>query len=652
MVDYSVFDSLFDSVIVIDSDRKITYCNEAAAALAGSSVRRLSKGVVFSAVYELSDSNLFPMSGGEVGRDSAAPMQELNFKIVNSERIGKLQVTVQPFQEEGQPRWAIVMHDVTLEETLHVKYQGELEQKEGYIRELQAAKAQLEDYSKNLEKMVEARTAEVRHANRMLNAIMNSLGQGFLVFDSEGSCSDIFTKACEDILETNPSGKKIWDVLRLDKANIEQFKMWIQAVYSDALPFDSLIELAPNRYAHSAGRYVTINFYPIRSDEEKLSNLVLVATDRTREHEAEVALAKEQQYIQMVLKVIKGRDQFGQFLTSARNLIEKLKGDLVLPVDKFDFSAAFRTLHTLEGEAALFSAMTIRQKSRACQEILEPFKRGDVFDPKQMFNDLKQSIEALDAAYSEFLSAHKELLDVLRVGDTRNVEISLPKLLGFAKLLDESPTPLFVRERFSEDLFKQPLSNYIRHYGEVAQHVAQVQGKKISPVEFNCDGVRVPPGHIDGLVASMVHVFRNAADHGIEDPNHRKQINKPEFGNIHVDAESFGHERAPWVRLIVTDDGAGIDPVKIRAKLKEKFPDRDYTSLSDRDVIQTIFLPGFTSKEAVGEFSGRGIGMDAVKTEVERLNGRVWVESSPNIGTKLIIEFPESPASSPVATAA
>lgn len=652
MVDYSVFDSLFDSVIVIDQDRKITYCNETAAALAGSSVRRLTKGVVFSNVYQLSDPELFPMSGGEVGREGPANMQELNFKIANSDRTGKLQVTVQPFQEEGRPRWVIVMHDVTLEETLHVKYQGELEQKEGYIRELQAAKAQLEDYSKNLEKMVEARTAEVRHANRMLSAIMNSLGQGFLVFDAEGTCSDIFTKACEDVLESLPAGKKIWEVLRLDKANIEQFKMWIQAVFGEALPFESLIELAPNRYSHSEGRYVTINFYPIRSDDDKLSNLVLVATDRTREHEAELALAKEQQYIQMVLKVIKGRDQFGQFLASARNLIQKLKNDLVLPVEKFDFSSAFRTLHTLEGEAGLFSAMTIRQKSRSCQEILEPFKRGEVFDPKQMFTDLKQSIEELDGAYAEFLSAHRELLDVLRVGDTRNVEVSLPKLLGFAKLLDESPTPLFIRERFSEDLFKQPLSSYIRHYGEVAQHVAQVQGKRINPVEFKCDDVRVPPGHIDGLVASMVHVFRNAADHGIEDPNLRRELNKPEMGNISVVAENFGHERAPWVRMVISDDGAGIDPVKIRAKLKEKFPDRDYSTLSDQDVIQTIFLPGFTSKEVVGEFSGRGIGMDAVKTEVERLNGRVWVESEPEEGTKLIIEFPESPSSSPVARAA
>jgi len=332
-------------------------------------------------------------------------------------------------------------------------------------------------------------------------------------------------------------------------------------------------------------------------------------------------------------------------------LILKLKADLELPIDKFDFSAAFRTLHTLEGEAGLFSAMTIRQKSRMCQEILEPFKRGEVFDPKEMFTELKASIEELDKAYSEFLQAHKELLDVLRVGDTRNVEISLPKLLGFAKLLDESPTPLFIRERFSEDLFKQPLTSYIRHYGEVAQHVAQAQGKEINPVEFDCDKVRVPPGHIDALVAAMVHVFRNAADHGIEEPNFRRQMNKTAAGNIRVKAESFGHERAPWVRLTVRDDGAGIDPEKIRLKLKEKFPDRDYSSLSDQDVIQTIFLPGFTSRESVGEFSGRGIGMDAVKTEVERLNGRVWVESKVGEGTNLIIEFPENPSSASVARA-
>src|SRR5690606_1061623 len=135
---------------------------------------------------------------------------------------GKLQVTVQPFADQQDKRWIIIMHDVTLEETLHSKYQAELEQ-------VQQANAKLENYSKNLEHMVEERTAEVRTANRMLNAIMNSLGQGFLVFDAKGICSNIFTKACTEILECEPAQKPIWQVLKLKDAELNNFIMWIQA---------------------------------------------------------------------------------------------------------------------------------------------------------------------------------------------------------------------------------------------------------------------------------------------------------------------------------------------------------------------------------------------------------------------------------------
>lgn len=642
MIDYSVFDSLFDSVIVIDQDRKILYCNEAAAALAGSSVRRLTKGVVFSDIYQLSEPDLFPMSGGSIGREESAPMQELSFTVKNSEKTGKLQVTIQPFAEgQGDKRWVMVMHDVTLEETLHVKYQGELEQKEGYIRDLQIAKAQLEDYSANLEKKVEERTVEVRQANRMLNAIMNSLGQGFLVFDAKGICSDIFTRACEDILEGIPAQKPIWEVLKLDQANTDQFKMWMQAVLAESLPFESLADLAPDLFHHSQARHIPLNFYPIRSEEGSITNIVMVATDRTREHQAEEALLKEQQYIQMVLKVIKSRDQFGLFLESAKNLIDKIKSDLNKPEDTFNVAEALRTLHTLEGEAGLFSAATIRQKARDCQEVLEPIKRGDIYDLHELLTELKVQVEQLEQAYGEFLRAHRDLLEILKVGKSRNIEVSVTKLLGFAKMLDESSSLPRLRERFSEDLLKQPISLYIQHFNEIAQHVAQIQGKQLEPVQFNCQNVKIAPGSIDPLIASMVHVFRNAVDHGIEDPATRMEKGKPEAGKIIVEAEKFDHNGQSWVRLCVKDDGNGIDPVKLREKLVQKYPNDSFQGQTDEQVIQGIFLPGFSSRESVGQFSGRGIGMDAVKTEVVSLGGKIWVESKLGMGTRLVIEFPE-----------
>lgn len=650
---YSVFDSLFDSTIVIDENRKIVYCNETAAALAGSSVRRLSKGVVFSDIFLLNAPGLFPVDGGEIGKESSMPMEELDFTIKNSERQGKLQVTIQPFSEgEAAKRWIIMMHDVTLEETLHKKYQGELEQKEVYINELKQAKSQLEDYSKNLEKMVEERTQQVRQANRMLNAIMNSLGQGFLVFDQEGVCSDVYTRACESILESVPVGKPIWQVLNLSHAELEQMKMWMKAAFSESLPFESLVDLAPSQYQHSANKHITLNYYPIRNEKEKIANIVLVATDRTREYEAEQALAKEQQYIQMVLKVIKNREQFRNFLKSVRTLLDSIKQDLTQKKSQFDFAEAFRTLHTLEGEAGLFSVGQLRTASRHCQELLEPFKQGLEFDREQVISDLYKRVLELETEYNNFLQNNEQLLSVIKTGDERVVEISAERLLQFAKELEQAGAAEPIKLNFTETILRQPLELYLNHFDEVVRHVAEVQGKMVNPLQFACSGVRIIPGSLDALISSLVHAFRNAVDHGIEAPADRLESGKAQAGTLKISAEFFMQQKTRWVRLSVADDGGGINPERVRQKLVNLYPNQGYESKAEQEVIQGIFLAGFSSKDSVGQFSGRGIGMDAIKTEVERLGGKVWVESKVSVGTTLYIEFPDRVSFDSIALAA
>ena len=100
------------------------------------------------------------------------------------------------------------------------------------------AMADLEDYAKNLEKKVESRTAELRSANHLLEAILNSLGQGFLIFDEKGNCLPIYSKICEKILETNPTKKKIWNVLKLSEQQAEEFKNWSKLVFEEVLPFE------------------------------------------------------------------------------------------------------------------------------------------------------------------------------------------------------------------------------------------------------------------------------------------------------------------------------------------------------------------------------------------------------------------------------
>lgn len=643
MNDYSFFDSLLDAVFVLDECKRIRYCNESGASLCRSSVRRLTKGegTEIYKLLEFSDESLFATEAGTVGQNEPAPWVEIDYKNLKDGQGGKIQIAIQPFKSfDAQSRWVVTLHDVTLEETLHSKYQGELEEKEGMIEELKQARAKLEAYSKNLEQMVEERTAEVKEANRMLNAIMNSLGQGFLVFNSSGECGQIYTKACEDVLEGLPSGKTIFDVLKMGESEKDQFKMWASATFSESLPFDSMKELAPSQYKHTQGKFVTLDYFPIRDEQDTISNVVLVATDKTAEHEANLALERERQFAQMVVKLIKNKEHFSQFLKNAQRTIGAIR-QATQCEDNFDSSEVFRILHTLEGEAGAFGVWKIRQASRDCQQYLEILNEAPKEKFKDAFKTFNDSIVSLQETYNQFLDENKEIFSVVSLADARVVEISMDDLTEFYDRMSKLGAPMAIREMFRNQFFRRDINESLKHFEDVARTIAEKQGKKIKAVIFDSKNVRIYPECYKELFASMVHVFRNAVDHGLESPEDRLDSGKDEGGTIEILTETVENKAGGWIRIQIRDDGRGIDPTVIRSKLQEKVSGSDFSNLSDDEVLQQIFNPGFSSRSEVGEFSGRGVGMDAIKSEVIKLGGSIKVESKVGEGTLLTVEIPD-----------
>jgi two-component system chemotaxis sensor kinase CheA len=141
-----------------------------------------------------------------------------------------------------------------------------------------------------------------------------------------------------------------------------------------------------------------------------------------------------------------------------------------------------------------------------------------------------------------------------------------------------------------------------------------------------------------------VHAFRNAADHGLEEPTEREWAGKDPAGQIRV---AISRERGGF-SFVISDDGRGIDPNVIREKLKAKFPDKDYSKQSDEEIIQNVSLPGFSSRDSVGEFSGRGVGLDALREEVLNIGGTLHLKSKVGQGTSIEIYLPELGSEMPV----
>jgi len=134
----------------------------------------------------------------------------------------------------------------------------------------------------------------------------------------------------------------------------------------------------------------------------------------------------------------------------------------------------------------------------------------------------------------------------------------------------------------------------------------------------------------------LVHLVRNAVDHGIESPAARVARGKTPTGTILLSAA----QESNHVVITIMDDGAGIDASRVRQRAIQRGLLKADTQLSERELVQLIFSPGFSTSDEVSELSGRGVGLDVVLKSIERLNGLVEVETVPGVGSKFIIELP------------
>lgn len=627
--DYSYFDALLDAVFVFDEDRKILYCNEAAAKMVESSVRRMTRGKSVYDFIEFCDRELFFQPAGLKGRDEALPMQELSYRILPSGREGKAQISLQPFQgEAGKKLWIAVSRDTTLEETLHAKHHEQLRQ--------------LEAYSKNLEKMVEDRTLELQKVNVMLSATMNSLGQGFLVFDRDGLCSNFYTKACEEILECQPAGKKIADVLKINSSERANFEMWMSALFGEQLPFNSMKSLGPSDFVHSKNLHVRLDYYPLRNEAQAIERVVLVATDWTNEFLAQEALEKEKKFAKMIVKLVSERKQFSAFLAGIPGILEnchELVRQSKTSVD-FDVEKSFRLLHTLEGEAAIYSAGKIWEQCRAAEEIIEPVKKRLIEFDASCREKYIQALNELVAVYKSFLVQHEELFRLTRVLGESVIEMNRADVLRLCDFLVQNKVAPEIVEHVKNQLLAEEIIQSFRHYGDVALSVAEKLGKQIHPIDFVGGAIKVMPGTFETLFSTFVHVTRNMVDHGIEAPEEREMMGKEARGRITFEFSTETTDKMDWLIISVRDDGQGIDHERLRNKIVEARPEVDLTKLSQHELIQAVFDPGLTTKQEVGEFSGRGVGLNAVKDAALALGGSAEVFSELGKGTRVVVRVP------------
>ncbi len=182
-----------------------------------------------------------------------------------------------------------------------------------------------------------------------------------------------------------------------------------------------------------------------------------------------------------------------------------------------------------------------------------------------------------------------------------------------------------------------PIGTPFTRFRRAAREMARATGKEVNLVTSG-EHTEIDTGVVERLVDPLVHLVRNAVYHGIEPAGIRRSQGKPSAGTIYLHAAHRGNS----VLIEVEDDGAGLDIAKIKAKAVKLGLVRQEVaeSLPESEVIRFIFLPGFSTAEAVGDQAGRGVGMDVVKRVIETMNGHIEVESVQGQGTKFTMHLP------------
>ncbi len=394
------------------------------------------------------------------------------------------------------------------------------------------------------------------------------------------------------------------------------------------------------------------------------------------------------------------------FYTESGEILEKLELDLLQmeanPRDGEVVNSLFRGLHTIKGNSSFLSLESITKLAHAAENLLDKARKKEIPTSAALIEVVRAVVDDLKCMIVEQDSAHEtggtlaEIQAVLsgkaavkpvapaapkaastapaKIVTASFVRVEEGKVSKIISLVSELELLRYALEkvpekmdglgreaadlRFEVDLQVSKLSRLTRslsgivfgvrlvpvnqvfqRFPKVVKDLAGKLAKEIK-LEVANGEAELDKAIVEAIADPMTHLIRNSADHGIEPPGDREKAGKPRVGTIKLNS----YVRGNFVYIEITDDGRGIDGDKILAKAVEKgiVPKEKAAAFTESQKLGLIFAPGFSTAEKVTDISGRGVGMDVVKSNINKLKGTVLIESHVGRGTVIQLRFPMS----------
>ncbi|QFY88253.2 ATPase [Magnetovirga frankeli] len=498
---------------------------------------------------------------------------------------------------------------------------------------------------------LDERNRELATKRGKIASLLDNSDQGFLSFDQGLRVDSEYSQECLDIFGQAPEGQDISGLLfPQDADKARDFGNNIQRILheADANKRQLFLSLMPKE--------LQIGDKTVRLDYRLLpqQRVMLVLSDVTRQKQLEQQVREEQGRLRLIVAAVREPEDFFELLDDYRRFdadeLPPLLGQSQPDADRL--AELYRRIHTFKGLFAQQEFIRLPSALHQLEGLIGQWRRGSSIEAgwqQRLRQAMAQSAQALDwdlglvreALGEEFFQRRGELR--LSPQQVRLLEDIAERLLR----TDVADIRCGETRRMVAELRRLrhvDLRSLLASYPPLAERLAERLDKMIHPFVIEGEALRVPPGPYQPFIKALVHLFRNALDHGIEDPEERLAAGKDEMGRISCRLTRQGDE----LLLEVADDGRGIDLQALRQKALELglFSPQQAAAASEQELLQVVFTDRLSTRSQVSDLSGRGIGLAALKAELDRLGGRVSIQTQPGQGTCFCFYLPwlDSPA--------
>lgn len=608
------FDHLLDPILVTNGLGDLIYVNDFCSVYFGISQKRILRHKNINSLLSFfKESKKQDILNDPFLKEN---YQEFLFEFLE-EKKGKALVRIKEISYNDQVYFVVTLRDMTLEETLQKKYKKELFEKFKYVKELESAKLKLEEYSQNLEQLVQKRTEQLKNSNNFLNAMINSLGQGLFAFEKTGKITGSFTKICQKIFGNNPKNKYVWEVLPLGAMSMDSLKIWATDIFKEMIPFEHYALLGPKKVLNSANRTIEVSYQPLRKEDGTIEKVVVIGTDIHEEVLANQKVEEEKSFAKFIENIAYHQDQFINFCLEAKNLIKKIEilSESKAPNENEKNEILFH-LHSLKGSSGIFFLKKLENICHLAEEIFIREREMSL-----AFNLYKKTHPLILESFSFYLGVAQRILDFDLIWGARKIKVEKQDVSNFYEEINE--TNKEIAKKFKQKFILSSLKDSFLVFEDQVKDLAQKNEKNIGKfVILDPKNIRYNQEDYGHIFIHFSHIFRNIISHGIEGEEERIAKGKTKESTITVSLDEDDH----FFFIKIKDDGRGIDLEKVIQKLIDL--NINFSADKGRDYLaQFIFHPNFSTKESTDSLSGRGVGLSAVKEAIELAGGTISVSS-------------------------